>query len=636
MKKRSRWILPLAVLLCLSTLFVSCRSNAMVDGNPLDSTVPPLDIKQDEQPSLPSEPPEIPQPSLPSEPQNPDDQTPSEPQKDNSVLFYDTEAAQTWGTYLTYRQDESQRKMNATQVMQMKSSDTIALKNGFHLVTRDEEDGSKTYTLYNLFKGIQIGPAFSTRSGNPGITVQYNFSTLSQVLMLVTKVETGSGGSYRISYLVYDNNGTCLTETPLTQQPPVTRESSSNVEYTYILGRVYIHQGTEILRICAPGEEHDIPYEFAPDVERYGNYLYVMDYSSATVYIFDTAGTEIMRQTVPTVSASVSSRAFILSNGNLLLTTFKMCDLTDPDYNVEGEVYNLKCSYTLLDLSTKQAIDIPVTFLLQDMITPATEAEYCSNIGLLGDYQLACLYPITDKKPAHLPSFVILNNDMTVKAVLPNVFKNQAFVNGMQKMQNGSIGLVITTENAGAGSSYYTLNLADGAVRPAVDTDSSYIRMIGDGFLWYQDDVLYANGTLERLYDLSTADEWTTCGNSIVARIDRSLEREEAFRDEPEWEWVLMTVEDGALRIKTLSTEENLDYDVFLNDGYNGIVVSHHDNPANPSQVTSQSVYDQYGNLLFEGKTYEEPYAYSLTHTAIICVESVDGETLTYYLVQPQ
>lgn len=413
MKKRSTWIVFLAALLCLTMLFVSCKSNADTDDTDDIETTEPTDT---------------------TEPQETEE--PEEGKVKNEDVDYDGMIAK-WTQYLTYKAPEAKPEVYDMTIATDLTAEIYRMGDlGIVNETKygyDELLGStysyNVYSVYNLASGEKLFSANTSASNARSKNLPvYNYAVnelAGGAFFYVVKGEIRYDAiemRYQdpvYTYAYYNAQGDLLyTYDNLTTQAD-HHEVYVNDEYTYLTieDQCFVCRDSQLVTTFAATEMRGIP---EITLEYNGKFYSINDeeawvfdeaYNELAYYAFDYAWDEF--------------DAYVLADGNLFVQYQWTCRDDAQDYNVEDTFGNKHMvKQIIVNAEDGSVTALTPSFIVEDLINNAEENN--NKVSLNGDYQLAMIHKIgEDKIASNEPTFAVLENTMAIKEELPALLKNQ-------------------------------------------------------------------------------------------------------------------------------------------------------------------------------------------------------------------
>ncbi len=443
MMKQSRWMMLLAVLICLCMLFASCASG---DAGSPDGETPngPADSNDGKTPDGGSE---------------------NESTVGNETVVYRA-ITDEWSKYLEYKAPEADAKKTATLLAKHDGNNLVAYQIGDYIrqirLVDENTLEAPTYKEYAVcYYSIETGKAVTEEyryyeydDSSVFPEKKYSFDCADNVIEVMTYTLTeieGGGEEYVVTYDYYTKNGEKLNAEAL-EEP---------MEDWYLYGVQY------------PLINYD---------ETYGDYGYVCDQEG--ILIFNQAdGHQTGRYMWD--NSYDEEYVDVLANGNLLIRRERVCADVEQLYtleNVGGE--KIFYSYVTVDAATGEVKELPVEFVIERLITKKDDLG--TNLTLKGDYQYAEITKITDGKLAATVTPVILDNDLKIVAELPLILKNQ--VSLLQAVTESvwivELELVDVSYQTEGILYYYTVDLSTGAVNPYVNVGSDMYHWLDGGFVY--------------------------------------------------------------------------------------------------------------------------------------------------------
>ena len=565
MTKRSRWILVLSVVLCISMLFVSCESDVTdaTETNTSDTET---------------------------------QATPKEPIPENEKIDYKN-IFEKWYEYISFTAPEAEDAMGATKLYSYyDGSDApyLAVKGMFYeaTFTYGDESFGRTVKIFNKMTGQQIG---NTYDNIPDGDTVYSFKYVGCVVEISTLVKATLTSEAVRTYDYYDINGNKINESPVAEEDRYELSASSPAEgylFVTVEDKVYVVYENEILRIFKLGEERLLPhtnYEYGE--LRYYIPTYVED-EDDTIYVLDADNRICAHYKLR--NAYDSRRISILANGNVLIEYENYCGEDEALYTYEGFYGEKILLYNvILDVTTGKTTEVPAEFRIDSILTPAISEE--SNIVFNGNYQYAEIRRIVDGKITAKTEPVILDNDMKILAELPLIVKNQESLIGALDEES----LLVSGEALSIGSGRVIYRATAEGVELYVNEfayDANFMpvyTMLKNGFIY--NSTLY-NDRMQPIYEFHPERENLILdgGRTILVEAD---EDDETVKK-------LLWIKDGTLKSVTLADED--DALALLDDGVRGFMVTVTD-VIEPEEgedevppVTSYAMYSNDGALLLK------------------------------------
>ena len=609
MTKRSSWILVLSALLCISMLFVSCGSDN-TEADDLDTSDTTSETPKDEKEPIP------------------------ESERVNYSAIYEQ-----WSKYIGYEASAEEEEIKANLLYSYEENGAGAnrvTEDFFYQVSiSDALGGSPTVRIFSRSTGEEIRYKDASESSD---TV-YNF----YYFYCVVRVQKYNAASNVTTYDYYDANGEKLNASSVAaaDQYTLSEEAVDDYgEYKYVkVGeKVYLISYGEILATFDRGEEHPIQYTNT----EYGSYKYYIPNGlhTETIYIVDS--NEHVTARYKMKDGYDLSNATVLENGDVLVQYLSQCTEDEALYTFETVNFettyppktndNLKwiACYEIIDAETGEVTDVPVTFKIANLITPASKED--KNVSLKGEYQYAEINKIVDGKLSQKTVPVILDNEMNVVEELTPFIKNQS---GMVKVldENSFLVYAVTPleDNYSYRTSLQTLVYkvsASGADLYINENktyyDESVYTSVANGFIYGQK--LY-NDRLESLYDLSDS-EYRILFEDAVLRVDvrdeeGAMEQQIVFIENNELKSIALGDETDSvtplcdvLSMQSESTRLGKGFKVTVRDE-SGFILKY-------------VWYTAKGEVLFEGEQIEP-----VTETEDSClIRCSDNGVVTYYVIR--
>ncbi len=488
MMKKSRWMMLLAALICLSMLFASCGSGV-------------TDAPDEETPNGPAD-------SNGGKTPGDDDPTVDDGPGNETVIY--RAITDEWSKYLAYKAPEVESAKTATLLAKDNGDNWRVERHGTFLrqtkLVNENTTEAPTYReyttcVYSVITGEAVTDEYRYLVYNdatrPELSYSFDYSDAIVEVRTATLTEVEGGAEeYVYTYDYYTHDGEKLNETAL-EESSFDWTWNGDYCYTYVEDTCYISEDGVIIKTYANGKEVQ-PIGF--DVVC-GDFGYISD--GGIYSIFDLNG--------KLLTSYVASGAYTnynydyLSNGNMLFRYVRECNAEESRYTVEDE-YGEKWlySYVIVDAATGTAKEIPVEFVIDRMVTKAQDMS--TNLTLKGDYQYAEITKIKDGSLEATSIPVILDNNLKIVAELPLILKNQtSFVEAISQS------FWIVAVDVFGTRCYYSVDLSTGKVALYYDMRETYTyRAVDGGFLY--DKVLY-NDLMVQLLDLSEATGIEAFGN---------------------------------------------------------------------------------------------------------------------------
>ena len=580
MMKKSRWMMLLAALICLSMLFVSCGSEGTFMNGEQN---PSMDGSPDKDPDG-------------------DSSTDNDGPGNETVIY--RAITDEWSKYVAYKEPEK-TVTSATLVVS-----GGAEQNGVFLTQRrmvmehydDEwELTATTYAtcVYSVITGTAITPEYTETVGvNGSSDKKYEFRYTDCMVEVIGQSlrETEEGGFvWGVDFIDrYTSSGEKVTS----EATFMMSGGAGEYDYTYLGDVCYISKSGSILKVCARGEERSlVEYD-----EICGDYGYVI--GGQSLRIFDTKNDAVLVDYVfsgaygeedDAVSVSVS----VLSNGNVLVRYKRSCQDSEESFTYESAGDKTLLSYVLIDPAAGTASELPVNFRIDKLVTK--NEDQGTNLSPVGEYQYAEIVKITDGTldPKAIP--VILDNNLSIVAELPLIFKNQtSFVRAI----DSDLWLLKLDVN---GREYgYTVNLSTGTV--ALYVNEKEVMALDGGFL-YQGK-LY-DDRMTALSELDWAISKTTVNGILLTSDADGVKR-------------LLFIENGSTRSVLVGNNGD---SVSAYGALMGCVLT----TSYDSNETFYTVRNEIGSVLFVGNAY--PSVSSFGEYKLVSVWD-DGGNVSYYSVR--
>ncbi len=570
MTKRSGLILVLSVLLCVSMLFVSCKSG---DTDTNDTNTSETSIETTTEPVK------------------------KEPIPQSEKIDY-VSILEKWNEYISYIAPEEEEAMGANKMYTDNGDGTLIdrVDRGMFWEVTFKYIGythGRTVKLFSKQTGEQIGGAYVMLLGS---NISYSFSYTGCVVEIATyTVEDDE--TVTVTYDYYDVNGDRLNEAAVAAEDRYdvsVRDAGDGYYFITVGDTVYLMYDDELVRSFERGEELLLPYTNY----EYGEYNYYIPEwyeDEQTIYVINSDDVICAEYQI---SKEYDSREwYILANGNVLISYVAYCDEEESLYTYEDKLGNEVLLYNvILDVATGKTTAIPATYQIVNLLTPYSSEE--KNVVFNGNYQYAEICKIVDGVLSEIATPVILDNDMKILAELPLMVKNQSFFAGMLDEDSMLVlGEMLTEENRGG--VMYRVDAT--GVELYVDQSNPLYKVVENGFIY--NGTLY-NDRMQPLYELSEAEDYLLLNDrrTILVKVKDA-------DDDDEFLLSLLMIENGALESVALADETDTFHP--LEVGSRGFIVTVVDEfeveegeEEIPPEI-SQAFYSDDGTLLFSGEDIE-------------------------------
>ncbi len=599
MKKRSRWMLLLSALLCLSILFASCQRSDDPTGDPLDSGT--ADSETDT--------------GIIADPEEP---IPANEQVDYKSLV------DQWTKYLTYRAPEAETAWKAAELFTLPENvyetnysieyRVSHLYDPFIMLTSTKTDlvtMEEEYTaeVYHLTHGTHVGTWTAT---NAATADTLNFSSYDGLIFEVERIT--NGGVYTYDY--YDALGNEIAkDVPVAEAGVASGSTSLGQDRLVVGGKVLIGRDGTLLATFQEGEERPV-LDSVNELATYRGLTYGWgnDGWNDIFLVYDVEGRYKLRYTPYDVYDDY--HVTILGDGNVLFEYELECEDIEEDYTYEevrnGERYRYKAE--LLSVTDGTVREIKTDFYIDWMISNAEDRD--SNLKLTDQYagcQYAEIYKIVDRKLSEKPVFAILDGNLNIVAELPSIMKDQAWI---QRAQDENT-WILSMERVGH-RAYYSLDLTTAQL--SLYNENNMDRELTNGFIL--DQSIY-NDKMVLLFELDDPKvlQWEEVfydyiGSHVMATVT-DAEGNVATK-------LLMIQSDGNLATATLGDEndqvslEEVAQDVFL------FSVAVYDDE---NAYVGHKLYNANGQLLVSGQGYQFEFSADTLYAII-----PDGAETVYYV----
>ena len=483
-------MLILSALLCLCMLFASCQS-----GNE------PQDESSDLETELPEE-------AIP----------------ENEKVEYDKIIAE-WTKYLRYEPSETGDSVSAEKVFSVNNNADDVDEIGYGFIVRSNvSNGETVYDVFNVVTGKRVVEA---------LYGDYEFSAVGCI------IEVCKYGYDANTYDYYDSNGEKINGDPLLE--PETIYADYENDTFSVLDRGYQVRNGRIVAIYDAGKEIAFP-----EYTEYKENKYVFGYDSIKVY--DKNNKKLAEATI---GGADSHDCYILSNGNLLLAENYELPKNATKYTYKEGDYKFDIIYRLIDIKSAEITEIPATFVIENMITPA-QNDLELKLAFAGEEnQFAMVRKIVDGQLEAVADYVILSDACEITAELPKIVKNQTGIYGALDDDT----LVIRAVTGCDGEWLYSVDLSKGSVELYANLDR--YTAIDGGFIYCEEDYDYFydsynyaiyNSEMEKLMDLPE-----NCQLFEDENIGLIFVKDP---DAEDMSWKLLVINDGQVSLKTMATED--------------------------------------------------------------------------------
>ena len=553
MKKRSRWILILSALLCLCMLFASCQSGKE-----------PQDENGDLETSLPEE-------AIP----------------ENEKVEYDKIVAE-WTKYLKYEPSQTGGSVSAEKVFSVNyNTDTVdELEYGF-IVRSNIANGEWVYDVFNIYSGKKVVES---------LYGSYSFDATGCII----EVRQYNGGTYTYDY--YDSNGEKINADPLSEPAQMHADYDSNT--FAVLDRGYQVRDGRIVAIYEAGKEIAFP-----ETVEYKENKYYFDYYGENVVVYDKNNKKIAGATF---EGADSYDCYILSNGNVLIEESYNLPDKAVEYTYKDDDNKFDLVYRLIDIKSAEITEIPATFVIDTMITPAQNAPWLKLAVAGEENQFAMIRKIVDGRLEAVADYVILSDALEITTELPKIVKNQTDIYGALDANT----LIIRAATGDDGEWLYSVDLSKGSVELYADLDEYMV--IDGGYIC--EEIEYGYYYVSHKYTVYDNDmnKLMELPENCEVNIEYGLVFVRDFNDEDR-SWKLLVIDGGQASLKTMSTEYLWFRDYYtVNDGnifvINGVW------------------YNENGDFLLNENDYDYCDVVGIYSDAIV-IEAYFGGVETYYTV---
>ena len=567
MKKRSRWILILSALLCLCMLFASCQSG----NDPQDENGAPETL-------------------------------PEEAVPENEKVEYGKIVAE-WTKYLKYESSTKGGSVKAEKFFGYNTNlhDVDSYGGGFY-VRAEVVNGENSYDVFNEYTGKKI---IESLVGN------YQFYGKGCILQIRrTEKDAENNDVYQYDY--FDSNGEKINAEPLTEAAQIQGDYSAG---TYsVLDRGYQVRDGRIVATYKAGQEIAFP-----EAAEYNENKYVFE--GGNVKVYDKNNKKIAEASF---EGTENPRPYILSNGNVLMSASYSLPKDADKYTYEVDDQKFDLAYRVLDIKTGEVTEIPATFVIDLMITPA-EANRELNLATVGkDYQFAQIRKITDGRLEAVADYVVLSDALAITAELPKIVKNQTGIYGALDANT----LIIKTETGELSYDWmgttnderwlYSVDLTTGSTELYANLNK-YTEIDG-GFIYYEieQDHFYGN------YEYAVYDSNMNKLSELPENCRIEVEDGMVFVRDTSGEdtnWKLLTIESGQVKLRSVDTD-SLSFDAFYTVDDGSVF------------VIDGRFYNNKGEFLFDaGEGYNDYYDVIGAYSDNIVVKTFVNRVVTYYTV---
>lgn len=476
MKKRSLWIIFLTALLCLSMLFAACDSS---DADDIEET----SATESESESIVES--ETPTDTVAPEPLE------TEERPVDAAVNYES-IIDIWLTYFSYTELESEKDFTKVEkLFEVPDYDYDyddirydVTSNGYIyiLIRQNVRNNTTAYTIYNVKTGKKIltmSESYSesekelTREYSYDYNSYYGFITVNETLRsfeydendervttvtrtrycydlngeLLCKVNPDAGDEYFsftmkgvftelavtkpqnkgtdeepeiesvTTYTYFDKDGKIFANG--IEEPAVVYDGALNA--VRLDGKNYYYDNGEVIF----SDENIVPVTIANDFGsekfEYLNYNYYATSSGIKVVNTDTY------KIVADYTVLYEFRTAILPNGNVYIYSYAENEnIFDSEY-VDGSTF-LRHN-VLLDVTTGEATEIDLPYIVLEMITPQNLDG--KTTAIKDSCAFASVLPVNNGKIARDVEFVIFDSQLEKIATLPKLVKNQIDFVGM-------------------------------------------------------------------------------------------------------------------------------------------------------------------------------------------------------------
>lgn len=262
---------------------------------------------------------------------------------------------------------------------QLTSLDGMASTNSadqyYDIFRKTGDNGMTTTSVFSKATGAVIATFTNTTS------YSYSFSTRGRLLM-VTKTAVADSDS---EVSVYAPDGTVLTTldsyysySDLVMNSDYSSIILDKVVYTYDSESGKYNKVSELSEFnAAPGSFTEIGNE------------YIYSISSSRVRVYDLSGSPVAQHYIP--SYSVSPKAFVLAEGDVLIQYKVLADKYSDDYDYistdASEKYDVVT--LLLDVSKNKVDEMDCEYIFDSIVVPTANNEYKAYVGSIDNYAVA-------------------------------------------------------------------------------------------------------------------------------------------------------------------------------------------------------------------------------------------------------
>ncbi len=377
--------------------------------------------------------------------------------------------------------------------------------------------------------------------------VEYRFDIVNGVLLVAKRTFVAVEDTDPVEYemqtecAAFLKDGTLLGEEWFAQLPEFNTPDNASQHVEVTVGEtVYVLKAGEVIATFKKGLQHDIPcYDNANGVWfTQGDYTYFVN--ELPMQPIGVTG-DLVLVVFPGVTIQVMDKNFnvvanyettgdsvlgygVLSNGNIVVSEMDYVhkDATDFDLKVQEEKVKIKNS--IISVANGSVTALSSDFILQNVFTNATKdiatpmhlntmSMVTGHAQVAEGFFLAEMQKVVDGELSRDKSFVVMNNDGTLKAELPTLAANQFGYMGYFNKETPvfatlSVGNVLRfyrVEKTGKVSLFFNL----------ADRDVAEIQQVTDDLLVYQDAIYMVNGGMAQ--DLSTYDRFEVHEDTVIA-----------------------------------------------------------------------------------------------------------------------
>ncbi len=627
MNKRSRWILLLSVLLCLSMLFASCQPS----DEPADSTdsstteAGGAGVTADTEAEA------------------------EEPIPLNEVVDYQA-LVNEWTKYVTYRAPKEDAKRTVRQlftvpenVYEAESITEYFLDETsyypFVLLTKSQEDIpggviTTTYEVYHMKNASRVGEW--TTTSDPDAT-SFSFSHYDGLVLEVriheqvfvvddpnTDPPTGHN-EWIYTYDYYDANGNLIV------QDVAAVDAGADQSFTGLYqdrvtvgGQILVGRDGKLLASFPAGAElpvvDDVQVTATHNGLTYG-WIYLSGRSQSFV-VYDAQGYSRIQYTP--YEGYDDYTETILSDGNVLMQYSLLCQDGEEDYTYEDPLTQEKYRYRtdLLNVTTGAVTELQTGFVIDWMMSSLQDGDIHMRLtDEFAAYQYAEIYKIVDGKQAVTPTFAILDGSLQIVAELPPILKNQIW---LDIAVDGNTWVLAAKQ--GQDIVYYSLDPTTCKLSRYSSETGDYTMKNGlilDGFIYNSKmaEVFDLNGVRVLNYDLIENQE-----DGLTMVLVAMKDSEGAVTQK-----LLQIGANGTLSTVTLGDDnDKVSYEEVINGEWMFVVDAYDAS----GSYQGQKLYHTSGQLLVVGESVQVQRNDDNGYHPVLYAVAQDGTARTYFVFQ--